>query len=190
MNYLLRHSIDDDTKKGGWSASPLTAKGIFLAYKAKPIIERLPINCIVCSDIVRTKETADIINLDMGLPLYYEHSLRELNVGVASGMTYKEIDRLYPITENTYLDMNFKYPGGETLGEFKKRVLDFYYNVICKCNNTLFVTHRNVISVIYNEINGTTWDFNDKTSIPIGHCSLFEVDDKHIKRIHEREIYK
>lgn len=190
MNYLLRHSIDDNTRKGGWSAAPLTPEGQILALKTKSVINALKIDKIICSDIVRTKETADLVNLDLKLPLFYEHSLRELNVGVASGMTYKEIDRLYPITENTYLDMNFKYPGGETLGEFKKRVLDFYYNIICKCDNTLFVTHRNVISVICNEINGTTWNFNDKTSIPIGHCSLFEVDDKHIKRIHDKTATK
>ena len=31
MNYLLRHSIDDNTRKGGWSRARLTKEGIRLA---------------------------------------------------------------------------------------------------------------------------------------------------------------
>ena len=31
MIYLLRHSIDDNSRKGGWSSAPLTLDGIKLA---------------------------------------------------------------------------------------------------------------------------------------------------------------
>lgn len=190
MNYLLRHSIDDNSRKGGWTPVPLTLEGHILAYRMQSQVNKLPIDKIVCSDIVRAKETADIVNMDLNLPLFYEQSLREFNAGVASGMTYEELERNFPLKKNTYLNMNFKYPQGESLREFKKRILDYYYNVICKTDNTLFVTHRNVISVIYNELNGTTWNFNDKTSVKIPHCSLFEVDKDHIKRIDELDMQK
>lgn len=190
MNYLLRHSIDDNSRKGGWSPVHLNEDGIILAKETAKKLINLPVNQIISSDIVRTKETAEIVNEELNLPITYSKSLREFNAGVAAGMTYAELDRLYPINEKTYLDMNFKYPNGETLGKFKERVLDFYYNVICKTDNTLFITHRNVISVIYNEINHKTWVFNDSKTYRIPHCSIFEVSKNHIKRIDEFDIQK
>ena len=190
MNYLIRHSIDDETRKGGWSPAPLTPEGEILANSTRKEINKLNINKIVCSDIVRTKQTANIINMDLNLPIIYDEGLREFNAGVVSGMKYQDAQMLFPVNENDYLNMNFKFPKGETLGDFKKRVLDYYYNVICKTNNTLFVTHRNVISVIYNEINHSVWNFNDKKIIKIPYCSIFEVEKDHIKRIDEKGFSK
>ena len=178
MIYLLRHSIDDNTRKGGWSSAPLTPEGIHLAKQTIEKIKDLNINKIVCSDLIRTKQTCEIINNKLRLPVTYTSELREFNAGIVSGMKYDEAERLYPVPENAYKDMNFKYPQGETLGEFRNRVINYYNRVIKHSDNILYITHRNVISVIYNHLNKTQWNFLDNKTIKIPHCSLFEIDNK------------
>ncbi len=183
MNYLLRHSIDDNTKKGGWSQAPLTEEGIILANTTANALAKLNIKQIVCSDLQRAKETAEIINQKLNLHITYTDKLREFNAGIASGKTYQEIDQLFPTKATDYLNKNFKYPEGETLGEFQNRIIKYYNDTIKNSNDTLFITHRNVISVIHNYINNTEWNFLDKTTVPIPHCALFSTDKNNIKRI-------
>ena len=183
MNYLLRHSIDDNTRKGGWSKAKLTKEGVKLAESIAEKLKGLGVERIVCSDLVRAKETAKIINKVLNLPITYTKELREFNAGVVSGMKYDKANKLYPVKVNDYKNLDFKYPKGETLGEFKNRVEDYYKNTIKSQDKTLYVTHRNTISVIYNYINKTEWNFNDKTSIDISHCSLFKVTSRSIVRI-------
>ncbi len=183
MNYLLRHSIDDNTRKGGWSRAKLTKEGVKLAKEVAIKIEKLGIERIVCSDLVRAKETAKIINKVLNLPITYTKELREFNAGVVSGMKYDKANKLYPVKVNDYKNLDFKYPKGETLGEFKYRVEDYYKNTIINYDNTLFITHRNTISVIYNYINKSEWDFNDKKTINISHCSLFKLNNRNIIKI-------
>ena len=183
MNYLLRHSIDDNRRKGGWSKARLTKDGVFLAKEMAIKLKNLDIEKIVCSDLVRAKQTAKIINKVLKLPITYTKELREFNAGIVSGMLYDKANRLYPVKVDDYLNLDFKYPNGETLGEFKCRVEDFFKNNIVNYDKTLFVTHRNTISVIYNYINKTEWNFNDKKSINISHCSLFKVSSKTFSRI-------
>lgn len=183
MNYLLRHSIDDNTKKGGWSNAKLTKEGVKLAKSMAEKLKSLDINNIICSDLVRAKQTARIINKVLKLPITYTSELREFNAGIVSGMKYDKANRLYPVKVDDYLNLDFKYPKGETLGEFKNRVEDYYKNYIINYDKTLFVTHRNTISVIYNYIKKTEWNFNDKKTIDISHCSLFEVSKNKICKI-------
>ena len=183
MNYLLRHSIDDNTRKGGWSRARLTREGVSLAREMAIKLQALDIDRIICSDLVRAKQTAKIINKVLKLPIIYISDLREFNAGVVSGMRYDKANRLYPVKVDDYLNPDFKYPNGETLGEFKNRVEDYYKNIIVNYDKTLFVTHRNTISVIYNYINKTEWNFNDKKTVDISHCSLFKVNNKIISKI-------
>lgn len=183
MNYLLRHSIDDNTRKGGWSRAKLTKDGIKLAEEVAKKLKNFHFDRIICSDLVRAKETAKIINKELKLPIFYTDELREFNAGVVSGMKYDKANKLYPVKVNDYKNLDFKYPKGETLGEFKSRVEDYYKNTIKNTDKTLFVTHRNTISVIYNYINKTEWNFNDKKTIDISHCSLFKVSDRGISKV-------
>ena len=183
MNYLLRHSIDDNTRKGGWSRAKLTKEGVALAKEIAKKLKALDIERIVCSDLVRAKETAKIVNKELNLPITYTNELREFNAGIVSGMKYDKANKLYPVKVNDYKNLDFKYPKGETLGEFKNRVEDYYKNTIKNYDKTLFITHRNTISVIYNYINKTEWNFNDKKSIDISHCSLFKVSIKGISKV-------
>ena len=183
MNYLLRHSIDDNTRKGGWSNAKLTIEGIQLAHNIIKDIKQYHITKIICSDLERAKETCEIINKELQLPVVYSDLLREFNAGITSGMTYDQIEKEYPTSYEDYMNKDFKYPDGETLGNFQNRIIQYYNTYVKMTDNTLFITHRNVISVIYNYINNTEWNFLDKTTIKIPHCSMFEVNKNTIERI-------
>ena len=109
MNYLLRHSIDDNTRKGGWSRAKLTKDGIKLAESIAEKLKVLGVERIVCSDLVRAKATAKIINKVLNLPITYTRELREFNAGVVSGMKYDKANKLYPVKVNDYKNLYFKF---------------------------------------------------------------------------------
>ena len=104
MNYLLRHSIDDNSRKGGWSKARLTRQGVILAKEMAIKLKNLNIERIVCSDLVRAKQTAKIINRVLKLPITYTNQLREFNAGIVSGMKYDKANRLYPVKVDDYLN--------------------------------------------------------------------------------------
>lgn len=182
MIYLLRHSTDDNSIKGGWSKVKLSKEGKVLAKQTAKILQNYSFEKIICSDLVRAKQTCKIINQTLNLPVTFVKDLREFNAGIVSGMNCEKANKLYPICEKDYNNMDFKYPKGETLGEFKKRIIYYYNNTMKLQNNVLFITHRNVISVLYNYLNNTKWAYINKKSIPIKHCSLFKINENAIKK--------
>lgn len=182
MIYIVRHSIDDDTKKGGWSSAPLTQEGVALARSVGQQLKAYPIQKIVCSDLLRAKQTCEIMNEYLRVPVEYTNALREYNVGVASGMTYEDVERLYPTTSADFLDKNFKYPEGETLREFETRIIDYYNWEMKDRENVLFITHRNVINVLYHYLKGLNWQYA-LSPITIQHCSLFSIENECIKKL-------
>ena len=68
--YLIRHGMDDDTVRGGWSGHGLTPAG---AAQARALAEeiaaaRIQPACIYSSDLPRAAETAEILSRHLGCP--------------------------------------------------------------------------------------------------------------------------
>ena len=62
--YLVRHGKDDETVRGGWSDSPLTAEGVQQAERlAAELLAAggLSIGVIYSSDLPRARQTAAIL---------------------------------------------------------------------------------------------------------------------------------
>jgi len=80
----------------GHSDFPLTAEGI---AQVKRNIERLKdyhFQRIVCSDLKRAKDTADIIAAAFDMPVIEDENLREVSFGFWDGMTDEDIKQQYP----------------------------------------------------------------------------------------------
>ena len=98
--FLIRHGEDDERYKGGWNRLPLISRGKRQVSKLANYLEKrqkdFKIEKIISSDIVRTRQTAKIINNKLHLPIEYTRKLREMNNGVLAGMKVKDAIKQYP----------------------------------------------------------------------------------------------
>jgi probable phosphoglycerate mutase len=81
---------------------------------------------IVASDLARTAETAAIIAGRLGLPLEFDPSLRELDLGQLEGTSSVEVDgqsgRTADVIDRFWDDPYRRPPGGETVAELYHRI--------------------------------------------------------------------
>jgi len=153
MIYLMRHGLDDERSIGGHSDVSLTKEGIKQVSETADFIvnKSLFINRIYTSDIKRAVETAEIINNRLKAEIIKASYLRELDKGDLTGKP-KEYAHKYYSEYTNIKDINKKYPNGESLLDLYKRIKNNLPTIL-KEDNTLMVTHRGVINMIYFILN-------------------------------------
>jgi len=165
--FLVRHGKEDPNYRGGWSQRGLIEEGHNQAYKLTNYIyenkEEFNIKTIISSDLIRTIETTKQIKEKLGLSVKYDKEWRETNNGILAGMLHSEAEEKYPGLYFRSLDMDERYPGGESPRENFNRVKNCFDKL---CNdlknkniksNVLVVTHGGVINIIYHIIKGIEW---------------------------------
>lgn len=178
--YITRHGQDDDSVRGGWSNTSLTKLGIEQAKNLANCIcnntDKYNIGKIFCSDLLRAKETAEIIiSKANSIPIKYEHNLREINNGVLAGMDNKIANMKYPNLYYRNLDWNQQYPQGESPCQFYNRICTYFYKFIEENKNydknILIITHGGVINIIRTIVDNEIYSNKNKfSSIPC--CSM------------------
>lgn len=185
MIYLMRHGLDDESFIGGHSDVPLVPEGVNSIISARNFIvnNNLVINKIFTSDILRSRQTADIVNSKLNVSIEESKYLRELDKGLLNGMNLEFAKKYYSEYINLK-DIYKKYPEGESLSDFYNRIL-YYFHDILKEDNSLIITHRGVINMIYYILTNTKLDYN-KTRFNVTHSSIHEYNKelKKIKRIY------
>ena len=184
MLYFIRHALDDEAYVGSWSDIPILESEIDkVKEQAQFIKKELEIRTIITSDIVRAKQTAEIINDTLNVPLLVDKNLREQNKGTLTGrlkstLSKEELELL--LNQQVYT----KFPNGESLKELYERIKKYLEIINTFDDNTLIVTHRGVINIIYYVLNEVELDMN-KERFDVGHLSLHEYDinKKMIRRI-------
>jgi probable phosphoglycerate mutase len=145
------HHINNMT--GGWTDTPLTELG---RNQAELIGLRLEKELkqesytIYSSDLMRAKQTADIIAKHLNLSVNGDMKLREINTGVAAGKT-KDWAREHrnPKTSNEF-DLDYQeFQDGETWRQFYIRVCEGMKS-ICDLDKgkLIIVTHGCTLSYI------------------------------------------
>ncbi len=182
MIYLMRHGLDDEMFIGGWSDVDLIDEGIAQVVNTgkKMIEDDIVINKIITSDIKRAVTTSKIIEH------FYPHVsieeskiFREQNKGILNGMNKENAKQNYPEYFD-YVDIDKVFEGGESLRDLYNRIKDYLEYILSIEDNTLIVTHRGVINMIYLLLNNQELDMN-KERFGVTHASLHELDKE--KRI-------
>lgn len=151
--YFVRHGETISNKNNtttGWVDSPLNDEGI---EQARKTCLEMPLDFseIYCSDLIRCKQTAEIINQKLNLPIKYDARLRERNFGSLGGVSWneissemKEIDKLQKYNYTSY--------GGESVEDVRKRLFDFIDEIRQnkKDRKILIVTHGGIIRMLHN----------------------------------------
>ncbi len=127
-----------------------------LTPAGKKMVERLRDVLIVTprtmyvSPLLRTQETAAILNERFHAPIVLSPELVERDFGTLSGKLRSEIDPA--LIENDLEGMYDYHPyGGESVADVKARVLAFLQTLPLASDETVFlITHRGIIRVLYD----------------------------------------
>ncbi|PIS39468.1 MAG: isoleucine--tRNA ligase [Candidatus Nealsonbacteria bacterium CG08_land_8_20_14_0_20_38_20] len=135
------------------SRMPLTKKGINEVKKAAKKIKNKKIALIFSSDILRAKETAEILAKETGAKIIFDKRLREVNVGIFNGKDSKLVWDYLSKKKNLSAA---KIPKGESLMAVRKRVYDFLEKIDKEQEgkNILIVSHEFPLTVLEKTLAG------------------------------------
>lgn len=124
------------------------------------------VDIIISSDLVRTKETAEILSEVTGAEIVYDERLREIAVGEFNGKPLTEYHKFYASDEERIT----KAPeGAESLEDLRKRVMGAILDIDAKYENKkiALVSHGDTLWILQTAITGQ-WGydvlFGDKKS--------------------------
>ena len=92
--YVIRHGETDWNKNSrfqGQTDVPINTKGQEQALALVPLMHQLQIESVYASTLSRAFKTAEIATQDLKLTLNKDDRLKEINIGVAEGLTLDEI---------------------------------------------------------------------------------------------------
>ena len=141
------------TRIQGQRDSELTSAGLAQADAIGKRLARERFDAIVASDLGRAMRTAQAIAAHCGLPVEPDPRLRERSFGQGEGMTYAEVDKLWPGVFSRALntDPDVVIPGGESRRQFHERIR-VAFDTLARAHagrRVAVVTHGGVLAVLY-----------------------------------------
>lgn len=124
---LVRHGQTDWNVEGrytGQSDIPLNAAGRQQARQLAGLLKGEPFAAVYASDLMRARETAEIIAGCLQLPVRTDPRLREINQGEWEGLHVDTIKARYAALwqQRASDPSSARAPAGETVGEVAERV--------------------------------------------------------------------
>ena len=157
--YILRHGESTANRKkiiSCWPEiipSPLTKKGRGQIKIAAKKLKNKKIDLIFSSDLLRTRQTAEIVGKELKIKSRYDKRLREYNVGIFNGKTIEEFKKFLPIGIKRF---KIKPPKGETYIDIRKRMYNFLKEADKKYSdkNILIISHQLPLTLLEGKIKG------------------------------------
>ncbi|MEK7642894.1 MAG: class I tRNA ligase family protein [Patescibacteria group bacterium] len=148
--YFVRHGfaknnqlqIGSNTVKGDQLG--LTPRGVKEIKLAAKKLKKAKIDLILSSDLLRTKETTEILARELGVPVLYDEDLREVHIGDFNMKPESEIDAW----EERVDRFTTPFPGdGESWDDLKKRAYRFFQRVetLHKHKRIIIVSHADTL---------------------------------------------
>ena len=167
--YIFRHgeSTYNQTGRtqGRTNDSVLTELGKRQALDVGKRLKNKGIEIIISSPLVRAKQTADLANKELNVPVNVDEHFIEVNVGEAEGLNYKDIQTKFgDIFAKMHDKMNKTedvcYPGGETRRQVKERIFEGLNNLAKNDKHNVFAiaSHGIMLSQTINALNGNCND--------------------------------
>jgi len=198
--YFLRHGESEGNCRGGYYGQtdmPLTDKGKYQAHVAVDDLKELLKNShssqmtIYTSPLQRAKWTAEYVQHHLSVNCSFEvmPQLMEINFGRWEGLSYAEIQQLYPEKCIQWQSdwPHFKFPEGESFVDFYQRINWCWQGIKRKNGNSdaLIVAHGGVIKVV--KLIEEQRDWQDFWQLE---CSLGQLIAKISEENHEKVAVK
>jgi broad specificity phosphatase PhoE len=144
--FIARHGHATSNGNGFYSSYPekrivkLTSKGKEEIKKNSQYFKKIGIDLIFSSDLLRTKQTAEIISKITKISIIFDKRLREIDFGNFNGLSIQKISSYFKSRKEKFTK---KHPNGENYNEVQKRMLNFFgeINKKYKNKNILIVSH-------------------------------------------------
>lgn len=133
--YLVRHgrleAADDQKRFVGQIDLSLSRQGIEQAENIRRYFTGNKLD-VYCSDLARSRQTAEHIVKDTGQALCTRTDFREISMGLWEGKPFAEIALTYPKEfEKRGKDIeNYRPPGGESFQECSSRVVAAFLEIV------------------------------------------------------------
>jgi alpha-ribazole phosphatase/probable phosphoglycerate mutase len=126
--FLIRHGqVEGHEAKryNGQKNVPLTGHGRRQLDEVAARLAGVPLDAVWSSDLDRCRYGAERLAAVRALPVVCREPLRELHAGDWEGLTWDELQRLYPTEWQARLTdiVNYRIPGGESFLDAAQRVL-------------------------------------------------------------------
>lgn len=144
MIYVVRHGETEwnaINKVLGRTDIPLNANGMNQARELARSMNDLKIDVFLCSPLLRTRQTADIISSEIGVQYKIDNRLIEQEFGEFEG-----VDRSDPKYQKAKREYFVRYPGGESYFDMAARVFPLLKELAG--TNALLVTHGGICRII------------------------------------------
>jgi len=151
--FILRHGQAESNHQRIISCWPekkpikLTESGRKQIRDSIRILKKKGIHLIFSSDLLRTKETADIVSKELGVEVIFDERLREYNFGEFNGQPVEKFYKFVGEKINFFL----KTPkSGENLKDVRKRMMNFILELEKKYQekNILIVSHGYPLDIL------------------------------------------
>lgn len=151
--HLIRHGeVERPQCYNGHFDVGLTERGIEQYHGLKPRLEPGRIAACYTSDLTRTMRGGEILGEHLGVRPVHVPELREMNYGAWVGLTIPQIQEKRPGEWEARLAdvVDYRVPGGESLGDLAARVLPAYHEIVARHQGEeiLVVAHGGVNRVI------------------------------------------
>ena len=169
--YVVRHGQTEGNVNrimDGIRDIPINENGRTQALNAKEVLKDVEFDMVICSPLIRTRQTMEIININ-NCPVIFEKRIMERDCGEFMGQSFDSLDRdLYW----NYLDPT-KYEKAELIKDFFKRIYDYldYIKDEYRDKKILLVTHGGVSKAIHCYFNGIPVDGNLR-HIGLNNCEV------------------
>lgn len=155
--WLVRHGQTDWNLTGRWQgqapdAPALNEAGRAQALALRPQLREGLFSAIYASDLLRSRQTAELIAEPLGLAVTLESRLREMDLGDWEGLFSEEIHARYPqeLAERARDPFHTRAPRGESPQDVAKRVVSAVDDIVSRhCGESvLIVAHGISLAVI------------------------------------------
>lgn len=155
--WLVRHGQTDWNLMGKWQGQATDAPGLnntgcvqVLAIRKQ--LKKLNFTAIYGSDLLRAKQTAELIAEPLGLTVTLEPRLREINLGVWEGLLSEEIQARYSqeLAERARNPFYSRAPNGESPQDVAERVLAAIDEISSKHRDesVMIISHGIALAII------------------------------------------
>ncbi len=151
--FFVRHGETDHNKEGRFQGQldiPLNETGRTQAKEAAQKLKEAHIDYIISSTLLRAKETAEIIQKEIGGQLIIENNLQERAYGELEGMISKDIPELL----NHSRTYEWKPEGGESYKDVEERVFEVFERITneYKGKNIVLVSHGGALRTLMKRL--------------------------------------
>ncbi len=159
---LIRHGETVWNRLGRWQGIapvPLSENGEQQAKQSSQALLNTGITHIISSDLYRTRQTADLLNTSLNLPISLDKRWREIDVGRWQGLTMDEIKQYDYEAYTAYQEAPFidrVFPEGEIRYQQSERVVVALNALLQKHTDEhiLVVTHGGSIQCLLHHLTG------------------------------------